>query len=153
MSRQLLGMTLVLLGAVSVASASEDEAMLRETSGAWEKAFNAGKAGEIAALYTSDAMLLPPNAEFVKGQEAIESFWAEMIAGISGTLEIQEIGLDGDLAYVIGLYDLVDSEGKPVDQGKYVEVWTRADGTWRLHRDIWNSSMPAAPPAQMGQNQ
>ena len=29
------------------------------------------------------------------------------------------------------------------DRGKYLVVWKRgADGNWRLHRDIFNSSLP-----------
>nr|NIO33253.1 DUF4440 domain-containing protein [Gemmatimonadota bacterium] len=35
-------------------------------------------------------------------------------------------------------------EGGAVEQGKYLVVWKRGeDGNWKLHADIWNTSMPA----------
>jgi ketosteroid isomerase-like protein len=34
-----------------------------------------------------------------------------------------------------------------VDAGKYVTVFQRKDGKWRIIRDIWNSDNPPAPPA------
>jgi ketosteroid isomerase-like protein len=33
--------------------------------------------------------------------------------------------------------------GKTADRGKYIVVWKRDGGQWRLHRDSWNTSMPA----------
>jgi ketosteroid isomerase-like protein len=33
-----------------------------------------------------------------------------------------------------------------LDEGKYVVIWKRHQGKWKLHRDIWTTSMPA--PAQ-----
>jgi len=29
-----------------------------------------------------------------------------------------------------------------VTNGKYVVIWKRDGGQWRIHRDIWNTSMP-----------
>jgi hypothetical protein len=31
------------------------------------------------------------------------------------------------------------------DTGKYIVVWKRQDGVWKLHADIWNSDAP--PPS------
>ncbi len=57
-----------------------------------------------------------------------------------------DVGGSGDTAYEIGKYSLtIQAEGQAAmaDSGKYVVVWKRqADGTWKLHVDIWNSSMP-----------
>jgi hypothetical protein len=36
-----------------------------------------------------------------------------------------------------------DGSGKVLDRGKYVVIWKRDGAAWRIHRDIWNSSMPA----------
>jgi ketosteroid isomerase-like protein len=33
--------------------------------------------------------------------------------------------------------------GQVIDNGKYVVLWRREAGQWKLHRDIWNSSQPA----------
>jgi len=49
----------------------------------------------------------------------------------------------GDLAYEVGTYAAMGEGGKPLDSGKYVVVWRRDGEAWKLHRDIWNTSMPA----------
>jgi uncharacterized protein (TIGR02246 family) len=135
------------LCAVCAASAGPDEDLLKKTSGGWEEAFNAGDAKTLATFYASDAMLLPPNTEFVKGRESIMEFWTQFIATIDGKLDIKETHVQSDLAILIGTFELTDSEGNFVDRGKYIEVWKRGDGEWKLYRDIWNSSGPVSKPA------
>jgi len=34
----------------------------------------------------------------------------------------------------------VASDGETLDRGKFLVVWKSVDGSWKLHRDIWNSS-------------
>jgi uncharacterized protein (TIGR02246 family) len=141
MAKLLFGVTLILLCAVGTASAGDEE-VLKETSAAWEVAFNAADAKTLATFYATDAMLLPPNTEFVEGRESIMEFWAPFITTIDGKLDIKEAHVHGDLAVMIGTFELTDSEGNPVDRGKYIEVWKRGDGKWEIYRDIWNSSGP-----------
>ena len=40
-------------------------------------------------------------------------------------------------------YELQDGDGQALDAGKFIVVWKREAGQWKLHRDIFNSSMPA----------
>ena len=41
----------------------------------WEAALGRGDARGIAALYTADGQLLPPNGKVVSGRQAIEEYW------------------------------------------------------------------------------
>lgn len=114
----------------------------------WVEAFNRGDAAGVAALYTDDATLLPPNSEMVQGKQGIQDFWNGGIQmGLKdAALTTVDVGGSGDTAYEIGKYTLkiqpAGQEGM-TDSGKYLVVWKRqADGTWKLHVDIWNSSMP-----------
>jgi ketosteroid isomerase-like protein len=101
--------------------------------------------GEIAALYTDDAKVLPPDAPIVSGKDAIASFWQEaaISLGLLGaTLNTLDLEVAGDTAYEVGEAQLETTNGPA--KVKYVVVWRqREDGIWRLHRDIWNS-MPAS---------
>ena len=112
-------------------------------------AFARGDAAGVAACYTADARLLPPNADTVEGPAAITTFWRGVMGmGVSGArLETQEAEGDRDTAYEIGRYTLTAGEGATADRGKYVVIWRREGGRWSIHRDIWNSSLPAQPPA------
>jgi uncharacterized protein (TIGR02246 family) len=107
--------------------------------------FGEGDAAGLAALYTEDGHVLPPNADFVKGQAAIEGFWNAIFGmGIRGaTLEIVEVEDHGDTAIEMSRFTLMDGDGNALDQGKYVVVWKKVDGQWKLHWDVFNSSLPA----------
>lgn len=108
--------------------------------------FRAGDAAGVAALYTEDAQLLPPNADVMAGKEAIQAFWqGAMDMGIgSAQLEIVEVDGHGDTAIEVSRYTLSSAGGQLLDQGKYIVIWKREKGDWKLHRDIFNSSMPAS---------
>ena len=99
-------------------------------------------------MYTVDAIAFPPDHEMVKGRDAIGQFWkATRDSGVgSVTLTTVDVGRSGDLAYEVGNAALrIQPEGQQPTTAvvKYVVVWKRdADGSWKLHRDIWNS-LPA----------
>ena len=60
-----------------------------------------------------------------------------------------EVKVVGDMAWHSGGYFIMDKAGKPVDAGKFLEVWEKKGGKWRIVRDMWNSNgaMAAAPAA------
>ena len=109
------------------------------------EAFKGQDAAGIAALYTQEGQLLPGNNDFVTGPANIEGFWrGAMDMGIKTVkLESLELELHGETAVEVGKYTLGAEGGQALDQGKYVVVWKNDGGAWKLHRDIWNSSMPA----------
>jgi uncharacterized protein (TIGR02246 family) len=110
------------------------------------EAFGRGDAVGVTACYTPDAQLLPANSDVVEGRASIEQFWrGAMAAGITGArLETVEADGAGDAAYEVGRYTL-NAGGQVADRGKYVVIWQRDGEQWRLHRDIWTTSAPAAP--------
>ena len=109
------------------------------------RAFSQGDAAALAGLYTTDGQLLPPNSDFVTGLNAIKTFWqGVMDMGIKeATLETVEAEAHGDAATEIGKYTMLVEGGQVADTGKYIVTWKNEQGTWKLHRDIWNSSQPA----------
>lgn len=108
--------------------------------------FGQGDAAGMADLYTDDGQVLPPNSDFVMGKEAIQTFWqALMDMGIKeAKLDIVEVEQQDDLAVEVSKYTLQGAEGQVLDQGKYIVVWKQENGQWKLHRDIFNSSLPAS---------
>jgi ketosteroid isomerase-like protein len=62
----------------------------------------------------------------------------------SADLTTTEVHAEGNLAYEVGTYIMNTKDGKMADKGKYVVVWMKEGNDWKLHRDIWNTSMPAA---------
>ena len=70
--------------------------------------------------------------------------WQEAIRNGLKDLSLQSVEIMevGDTAYETGNATFtMPKTGGGMQQGtlKYIVVWQRdADGTWRLHRDIWN---------------
>ena len=130
-----------------MAASSEDLRQAIEAADAtFVDAFNRGDPAGIAALYTAEAQILPPNSEPIIGLPGIQGFWqAVMDMGLkSATLETVELEGHGDTAIEIGRYTLSDGSGNEADRGKYIVVWRQDGGQWKLHHDIWNSSLPPA---------
>jgi ketosteroid isomerase-like protein len=54
----------------------------------------------------------------------------------------KELYGNGDLLTEEGVYSVGDST-KTFETGKYIALWKKVNGQWRVHRDIWNSDGPA----------
>ena len=101
----------------------------------------AGDWDALAALYTEEAVVMPPNQELVIGRSAIRNLFSALTVS-DFQLEPIEIGGRGDVAFARGTYSWTVrvGEGEPVtDHGKLLTIWReQADGTWLLSQDIWN---------------
>jgi uncharacterized protein (TIGR02246 family) len=134
---------------VAAGSGLQAQTDLRKAIEAQNKRFGAavekGDVAALGALYTDDAQALPPNSDVVKGRAAIQDMWKGVLAsGVGGaSLETTDVETEGNLAYETGRYQMRSKDGKVLDRGKYVVVWKRSGNDWRIHRDIWNTSMPA----------
>jgi len=54
-----------------------------------------------------------------------------------------EATITGDVGYRVGRYELKAPDGAPLDRGKYIEIWHKIDGEWKIGNDIWNSDLPS----------
>lgn len=118
---------------------------IRKADDNFESTFAKGDAAGMANLYTDDGMLLPTGSDFIRGRQAIQQLWqGAMDMGIKqAKLEIVEVEHYGDTAIEVGQYTLSGEGSQVMDQGKYIVIWKQQNGQWKLHRDIWNSSMNA----------
>ena len=105
--------------------------------------YNSGDAAGLADLYTENGQLLPTGSDFVTGKAAIQAFWqGAMDMGIK-TVELETVESEGhgDTVIDIGKYTLSGEAGNIMDSGKYIVILKQEGGQWKLHRDIWNSSL------------
>jgi len=51
---------------------------------------------------------------------------------------------NGDLLAEEGTASLFDQKGTELDHAKYLVVWKKENGQWKLFRDIWNSDRAPA---------
>lgn len=130
-----------------------DETAIRAATAAWNADYDAANGDALAAHYTEDGVLLPPNSPAASGRAAIGEFLATDSAAtkaaglkfnIPGDGPVQ---VSGDLAYESGSFSVTDSAGSVVATGKYIGVFNKIDGKWLLVRDTWNTDAPPAPVA------
>ena len=135
-------------GATATLSAS-DSARIAATDSAFQAAANSGDAAAVAAVYATDASLLPPNLPVQRGRDAIRAFWAGLLDAYTVKFEISPDIIEGrgDLAYHMGRYRFTavpkaKSASGIADEGKFVEVLKKQpDGTWKYAVDIYNSNL------------
>jgi uncharacterized protein (TIGR02246 family) len=109
---------------------------------------NAGDIDRWVALWTDDGVQMPPDEPPVVGKEKIRARNGAGLQKFKFDMSItnQEIQTAGDLAYARGTYKatLTPKQGGtsiPID-GKYMTILTRQpDGSWKIHRDIFNSNV------------
>jgi uncharacterized protein (TIGR02246 family) len=141
--RRLSTVVLALVCLVSAAPARSEEVRhaVEARNRAFIAAFLRGDATAVANLYTEGAQVIAPGSPVAIGRPAIAAFWQRSIdSGVEDfTLQTAEVESAGDLAYETGIVRLVAKDGTATE-AQYVVIWRRIDGTWMLHRDIWNSS-------------
>ena len=135
-------------------AAGGDEAAIREQTTSWGKAYNAGEAKAVAALYAEDALFMPPGAPGVKSRAAILAFLTKDIAGSKAAGVVfnisakTDVGVSADMGWESGTYT-VTLKGVVVETGKFLSVSRKKDGKWLYIRDTYNADTapaPAAPP-------
>jgi ketosteroid isomerase-like protein len=105
-------------------------------------------AGFIKFLYTEDAMILPPNAPAVQGQEAIIAFVQKLFPPVFDyKQQLVEIAGFGNFAYDLETWSMTITppEGQAAtDTGRLIWIWQKqANGSWKLWREMWSSDLPA----------
>lgn len=120
----------------------DDATAIRQTLLNFVLHAEAGDWDALAALYTEEAVVMPPNLEQVIGRIAIRNLFSALTVS---DFQLKPIEVDGcgDLMFARGTYTWTVriGEGEPAkDHGKWLTIWRKqADGTWLLSQDIWNS--------------
>jgi ketosteroid isomerase-like protein len=126
-----------------ITQTSDIHSTIRTLSDNFESTFSIGDVTKISGFYTENAMLLPSGFDFVKGKQDIKEFWQSAIdMGIKFIkIDIIEIEQHNDTAIEMSNYTLSGSDKQVIDAGKGIVIWKNAGDAWKMHRDIWNSSL------------
>lgn len=126
----------------STMSGAEIRTEIERANEKFMEAYRRADAKGMADLYTREGMVLPPNSESVQGHEQVQNFWKSVMdMGIKAIrLQSQELELCNDTAIEMGQALLYAEGDMEVDRSKYIVIWKRENGAWKLHRDIFNSN-------------
>ena len=114
----LCAVLLVALAAVGSARAEDLRAVMEADNARWLAAYNTNDPAAFPAMYTNDAVVLPPGAQPVNGQQAIGKFWEDRLKPGNRkdhTFEIVSIRKDGQYAYQEARWTLniINKTGEP----------------------------------------
>ncbi len=117
----------------------------------FERWIGAGQFDSVVTLYTSNAVIMPPNTPAMDR----DGMRAALQAGGPFAIDMTPVSVwsDGPTAVEHGTYTYsVTPPGGPAmnGAGKYMARWERVDGAWLMTHDIWNEDAPMAPPAPAG---
>lgn len=117
---------------------------IHEANERFKQAIRAADSSTMPSLYTSDAKILPPNGDAVGDSDSIAEFWQGFFT--LAITEARPVTLEvipmGEYALEVGEYSVFSEDGALVDRGKTMVLWKNDGGTWKMHRDTWNSSVP-----------
>jgi ketosteroid isomerase-like protein len=128
----------------------KDRARIKGLIAQFDKDMLARKVPALVAVYTEDAILMPPHAPMVRGRAAIRQFFEDFPKVTEFSQKPAEIEGEGDLAFPWGTFEMaVLPEGAtaPVrDRGKVLGIFHKQpDGSWLAGRVCWNSDLALVP--------
>jgi ketosteroid isomerase-like protein len=117
------------------------KAQIEAANAKFMQLFSKGDFSGLGQLYLQNANAFPPGSPMVKGRSAIAAMWQKMADQITEPkvtiLDVKR--LSPTAAREIGTFSLKTKGANPQEVvGKYVVVWQRERGEWKIESDIWN---------------
>ena len=136
---------LVVLAVVGSARAEDLRAVMEADNARWLAAYNTNTPAAFPAMYTKDAVVLPPGSQQVNGRQAIGQFWEDRLKPGNRkdhTFEIISLQQDGQYAYQVARWTLniINKTGEPMKvSGNTVRIFEhQPDGAWLTKVHIFN---------------
>jgi uncharacterized protein (TIGR02246 family) len=101
----------------------------------------------LAALYTEDAVLMPPHEPAVQGRTALKTWMSAFPPVTDFAIAVDRVEGRADLAYIRGTYTMtlqpVGAPAPVISRGKYIEIRRRQpNGEWLLEADMFSPDTP-----------
>ena len=131
--------------AKKTASPNADRAAVEKLNRAFEAAAAKKDAAAVAQLYHSQAHMLGGDMPAVTGRDAIQKAWQGAFDANLADIKLMTDSVErhGDILVELGRYTAT-SAGKP-DNGKYVVLYKKEGGAWKLWVDSFSSDAPPNP--------
>ena len=131
------------------ANLESDTAAINDIWTTYASSLEAGDLPAWLSLWTENGVQMPPNEPPIIGKDQIQKKNEVAFDQFTFEMEItnEEIRVAGDWAFSRGTYTATFSpkngdQPVPVD-GKFMTILERQpDGSWKIHRDIFNSNVP-----------
>ena len=136
------------LSAQNFEGPQEDIDQILANSKAFSQAYMDLDYDALADAYTLDGKIFPGGSDIIEGRSDIRAEWVITNGSTIKLHELhtEEIKVLGDYAYDYGYYNGIGVSPDGTESawgGKYVVVWQKSDGVWKMYIDIWNRRAPS----------
>ncbi len=145
MKKLRIHLLLIMISALIISSCTQEPtdvtAEIQKANDQFRETFKSGDAAAMTEMYTSNGVLYPSNSPALRGPENIKAFWeGTFAAGITDAI-LETVSADGygDHAIEEGKVSLFVGD-QLVGEEKFIVVWHKVNGQWKLHQDIFNSN-------------
>jgi len=121
--------------------------IIRNLEDQWAVAFRATDTEKLLSLYGTDAISMSSDKPTLIGLQAIRKSIESLVTDTTllfnsykYTTEAVEVSASGDLAYVRGHDEITlkTKDGLVQDKGRYIDIWKKLDGQWKIISVISN---------------
>lgn len=111
-------------------------------------ALAAKDAARVSEFFTEDAIMHVADRPAIRGHAAIRQFYDKVLsflASSTGATEAVRVAASGDMAWEVGRSrnEFPGAQGPAVFEGKYLIVWVKQGGTWRIAAYALSNDKPA----------
>lgn len=133
---------LVLLGGTLAGCGPREESLPNEVITAMQTHYNSRDAKGAAELFADDGAILLEFAPPVRGKAAIAHFFEESLQKqLQYWISSEGSVASGNIAYDHGSYRVRNiNEMRDIESGKYVIIFKKINGQWKIFRDIYNTN-------------
>ena len=123
---------------------TQAKAAIKQSCITLTKAFGKNDTATIINAYTKDAHLLPAGHEALE-EDSLRFYLIQMLNSNVTSIEVKSEGVWGDSVLLAeeGTYSLEGKNNIELDKGKYIVLWKRESGNWKIYRQMWTSDLPA----------
>jgi len=126
-----------------------EERAIRDADARWLKAAQASDATAEAAVFASDGVAYREHVPPLVGPAAFQAYVTKFRAEnpkvkTNWSTNAIQVAEAGDMAVQTGEYHLtgLGPKGEREDTGRFVTVWKKVNGEWKVAHDIGSTTMP-----------
>lgn len=138
-----------LISSCQISNETKDEKAIKQWILDYQVAVWEANIEKLLSFVSNTVVYLPPNGPSFSGKENLRKWYLDYFNYYSPSevLSIQNLGINGDFAYLHCNYSLSAKEnhsGKEfTDDGKLINIFQRQpNGEWKIINSIWNSNHP-----------
>ena len=104
----------------------------------WKSAVRRRDAHAISLLYTADGMVVTQASPSARGRQALADLnqYYFDLGLIDVEIHTQEMYTVGDMICELGTAEALTASGRVLSTNRYMTLWKKEDGKWRVHRDF-----------------